>query len=63
MLLKSMVYKKENLTTVKETNTLREALDILEESGFRCVPILDETGRIFRGNIYKMHIYRHIANG
>ncbi|MCJ0578504.1 CBS domain-containing protein, partial [Enterococcus cecorum] len=46
MLLKSMVYKKENLTTVKETNTLREALDILEESGFRCVPILDETGRI-----------------
>ena len=32
MLLKSMVYKKENLTTVKETNTLREALDILEES-------------------------------
>lgn len=63
MLLKSMVYKKENLTTVKETNTLKEALAILEESGFRCVPILDETGRIFRGNIYKMHIYRHIANG
>lgn len=58
-----MVYKKENLTTVKETNTLKEALAILEESGFRCVPILDETGRIFRGNIYKMHIYRHIANG
>ncbi|MFV0560088.1 MAG: cyclic di-AMP binding protein CbpA [Enterococcus sp.] len=63
MLLKTMVYKKEKLTTVNETNTLSEALEILEDSGFRCVPILDETGKIFRGNIYKMHIYRHKANG
>ena len=63
MLLKSMVYKKQQLTTVKETNSLEEALAILEESGYRCVPILDNTGRIFRGNIYKMHIYRHKANG
>ncbi|MHC9000369.1 cyclic di-AMP binding protein CbpA [Enterococcus bulliens] len=63
MLLKSMVYKKADLTTVLETATLAEALTILENSGYRCVPILDETGKIFRGNIYKMHIYRHKANG
>src|SRR5699024_11019156 len=63
MLLKSMVYKKHDLTTVTESNTLEQALNILEESGFRCVPILDETRKIFRGNIYKMHIYRHKANG
>ena len=41
----------------------REALDILEGTGSRCVPILDESDQIFRGNIYKMHIYRHKANG
>ncbi|KAF1299553.1 hypothetical protein BAU15_02605 [Enterococcus sp. JM4C] len=63
MLLKTMVYKKKDLTTVNETNTLEEALKILEDSGYRCVPILDESGKIFRGNIYKMHIYRHKANG
>ncbi|MDH6363530.1 CBS domain-containing protein [Enterococcus sp. PF1-24] len=63
MLLKSIVYKKANITTVHEGCTLEEALQILEESGFRCVPILDESGKIFRGNIYKMHIYRHKANG
>jgi len=63
MLLKTMVYKKQDLTTVTESNTLEEALQILEDSGFRCVPILDETKKIFRGNIYKMHIYRHKANG
>ena len=32
-------------------------------SGFRCVPVLDESGKLFRGNIYKMHIYRHKSRG
>jgi len=63
MLIKSLVLKKEFLTTVKETVTLEDALKILEDSGFRCVPILDESGTIFRGNIYKMHIYRHKSQG
>lgn len=63
MLLKTLVYKKKDLTTVTETSTLEEALKILETSGYRCVPILDSSGNIFRGNIYKMHIYRHKANG
>ncbi len=63
MLIKSLVLKKEFLTTVKETVTLAEALKVLEDSGFRCVPILDESGQIFRGNVYKMHIYRHKSQG
>ncbi|WP_125587962.1 cyclic di-AMP binding protein CbpA [Companilactobacillus jidongensis] len=63
MLVKSLVLKKEKLTTVKETVTLEEALKVLEDSGYRCVPILDESGQIFRGNIYKMHIYRHKSRG
>ncbi|KRN27878.1 CBS domain-containing protein [Lactobacillus selangorensis] len=63
MLIKSIVLKKKFLTTVSETCTLTEALKILEDSGYRCVPILDETGQIFRGNIYKMHIYRHKSRG
>lgn len=63
MLIESLVMKKERLTTVKEDVTLEQALKILEESGFRCIPILDMTGQIFRGNIYKMHIYRHKSNG
>lgn len=63
MLLKSLVIPKKNLTVVKESCTLEEAITILEESGYRCVPVLDETETFFRGNIYKMHIYRHKANG
>ncbi|HJB23286.1 MAG TPA: CBS domain-containing protein [Candidatus Jeotgalibaca pullicola] len=63
MLIRSLAIARRDLTVVKESATLQEAIDILEESGFRCVPILDETGTLFRGNIYKMHIYRHKANG
>ena len=63
MLIKPLVLKKEFLTTVEENCSLAEALTTLEESGFRCVPIIDETGTIFRGNIYKMHIYRHKSRG
>lgn len=63
MLIRSLAIPKKELTVVKESATLQEAIEILEESGYRCVPILDETGTLFRGNIYKMHIYRHKANG
>lgn len=63
MLIESVCIPKRQLTTVSESCTLEDALNILEESGFRCVPVLDETGKFFRGNIYKMHIYRHKANG
>lgn len=63
MLIKSLVKTKDQLTTLQEDVTLADALTILEESDFRCVPVLDKTGKIFRGNIYKMHIYRHKSRG
>lgn len=63
MLIKQVCIPKRDLTTVNENCTLEKALEILEKSGFRCVPILDDTGKIFRGNIYKMHIYKHKSEG
>ena len=63
MISKSLIQTKDELVTVQEDISLAEALDILEDSGFRCVPILDKTCKIFRGNIYKMHIYRHKSRG
>lgn len=59
MIFSSLIKKKGTLTTLPETATLAEALTVLENTGYRCVPVLDESGKIFRGNIYKMHLYRH----
>lgn len=63
MLIKQLSLPKKTVMTVPEKATLQEAIDLLEETGYRCVPVLDDTGKIYRGNIYKMHIYRHKANG
>lgn len=63
MLIKELSLAKTRVRTVPETVTLEEALEILEEYGYRCVPILDETGTIYRGNIYRMHIYKHKSEG
>lgn len=63
MLIRTLAIPRRNVVTIPETATLQDAINTLEETGFRCVPVLDESGKIFRGNIYKMHIYRHKANG
>lgn len=63
MLIKELSLAKTKVRTVPESYTLEEALELLEESGFRCVPIVDETGTIYRGNIYRMHIYKHKSEG
>ena len=63
MLIRELSLAKTRVRTVPETVTLEEALELLEEYGYRCVPILDETGTIYRGNIYRMHIYKHKSEG
>lgn len=63
MIFSSLIKTKDQLTTLPETATLEMALAVLEDSGYRCVPVLDKSGRIFRGNIYKMHLYRHKSRG
>lgn len=63
MLIKELSLAKTKVRTVPETVTLEEALELLEEYGYRCVPILDETGTIYRGNIYRMHLYKHKSEG
>lgn len=63
MLIKELALAKTRVRTVPETVTLEEALELLEEFGYRCVPIVDESGTIYRGNIYRMHLYKHKSEG
>ncbi|WP_161879541.1 cyclic di-AMP binding protein CbpA [Alkalibacterium sp. MB6] len=63
MLIKQLSLPKSMVSTISEEATLAEAITLLEETGYRCVPVLDKSGKIFRGNIYKMHIYRHKSQG
>ena len=63
MLIKELSLAKIRVRTVPETVTLEEALELLEDYGYRCVPVVDETGKLYRGNIYRMHLYKHKSEG
>ncbi len=60
MKIKYNIITKEKVKYCKESFTIREAIDALETSGYRCVPVLDDSASIFKGNIYVQEIYRAI---
>ncbi|MCR6106627.1 CBS domain-containing protein [Salipaludibacillus agaradhaerens] len=61
MKIKYNVIPKEDVRYCDTTFTIKEAAKTLEDSGFRCIPVLDDTGNYFKGNIYIQHIYRAIV--
>lgn len=61
MKIKYNIIDKVNVRFCKESFTVQEAVNELEESGYRCIPILDDTETYFKGNIYLQDIYRAIV--
>lgn len=60
MKIKHNYVPKEQVRYCKESFTMNEALSLIEEVGYRCVPVLDNSGTKFLGNIYKIHILEAI---
>jgi|SRR5690625_257287 len=58
MLVKNDYVNKETVVTVTENDTMKHALQTLSESGYRCIPVLDDAGK-YVGNIYKVHLLKH----
>lgn len=56
MLVKNDYVKKQNVVFVKENDSMEFALSKLEESGYRCIPVLDEEASHYAGNIYKVDL-------
>lgn len=64
MIHKSFITPKSDITTVTENTTIAQVNELFnspEEAHTRTMPILDESGKLFRGNVYKQHVYEHIA--
>lgn len=59
MIVSNDYVEKHDVIFVKETDSLENAMGKLTKSGFRCIPVLDETRSKFLGNIYKVHILEH----
>ncbi|WP_078596871.1 cyclic di-AMP binding protein CbpA [Evansella clarkii] len=61
MKIKYNIIPKEDVKFVTDKYTIREAAEELEQTGYRCIPILDKSGTIFLGNIYAQDVYKAIV--
>ena len=59
MLVKQRIVKKKDVSFVKESDTISDVLGQLNDNGFRCIPVLDDNGEKFIGNIYKVEVLEY----
>src|SRR5690625_2833006 len=58
MLVKHEYVTRDEVVSVKETDTKEFVSERLTETGYRCIPVLDETGKKYVGNIYKVDLLK-----
>lgn len=58
MRIKGHYVEKREIVYCKENDTLEQAFAVINESGYRCIPVLDEEGKTFKGNIYEVDILK-----
>ncbi|GAB4073094.1 cyclic di-AMP binding protein CbpA [Barrientosiimonas marina] len=56
MLVEEDYVTRENVVYATINEAKQQVLDRLLESGYRCIPVLDEDGHTYAGNIYKVHL-------
>ncbi|GAO99367.1 cyclic di-AMP binding protein CbpA [Fructobacillus ficulneus] len=64
MFPKSLIIPKNQLLTISEDTTIQEVYNLFESKEsdhIRTIPILDSTGHLFRGNIYRQHVYEYVS--
>lgn len=59
MLVKNDYVNKKDVVFVKETETMEDVMEKVASTGYRCIPVLDDAGEKYVGNIYKVHLLKH----
>lgn len=59
MLVKNDYVNKKDVVFVKENDSLEAVMKTLDDSGYRCIPVLDEAGEKYVGNIYKVDLLEY----
>ncbi|MCZ2259071.1 CBS domain-containing protein [Sporosarcina sp. G11-34] len=55
MFVRDLYLDIQNVVTVKNDQSVAEVLDFIKESGYRCIPVIDNDG-LYKGMIYKVHL-------
>lgn len=59
MLVKNDYVNKKDVVFVKENDSLETVMKTLDDSGYRCIPVLDEAEEKYVGNIYKVDVLEY----
>lgn len=59
MLVKNDFVNKDSVVYVKESDSLQTVLDKIADSGYRCIPVLDDSGTTYVGNVYKVDLLKY----
>lgn len=59
MLVSNDYINKKNVVFVRENDHLKDVQAKLVQSGYRCIPVLDDSAEIYIGNIYKVDLLKH----
>lgn len=59
-MIESLMVPKHQLITFSESCNCQQALNLLEKESLRCAPVLDQSQTLYRGNIYRYHIYQYM---
>lgn len=55
MFVRDLYVEIHEVVTVNHEQSVAEVLDIIKESGYRCIPVIDKDG-FYKGMIYKVHL-------
>lgn len=58
-MINSLIIPKDQIVCIPESFSCKEAVEILEDNNLRCAPVVDATCTLYRGNLYRYHIYQH----
>lgn len=61
LLVKQKHVKKSDVTTVNTSDSAQVALERLNTSGFRCIPVLSDNHTKFVGNVYKVTLLEYFV--
>ncbi|GGK00957.1 CBS domain-containing protein [Lentibacillus kapialis] len=63
MIINENYVDKQDVVYVKETDSKQQSLNTIADSGYRCIPVLDESGEHYVGNVYKVHLIEQELEG
>ncbi|WP_284139099.1 MULTISPECIES: cyclic di-AMP binding protein CbpA [unclassified Virgibacillus] len=59
MLVSNDYVNKKDVVYVTENTSMKDVMTKLADSGYRCIPVLDESGEKYVGNIYKVDLLKY----